>query len=45
MMVSPPSFRIWPETSGLIDCFLSIAANLLLMILVLIAKGSYELAD
>jgi hypothetical protein len=43
-MASPPSFRIWPETlSGPTDLFLSITANLL-MILVLIVKGSCELA-
>jgi hypothetical protein len=40
---SPPSFRISPETpSGPID-FFPMAANLFLMILVLIAKGSPEL--
>jgi hypothetical protein len=42
---SPPSFRISPETlSGRIDLFLPIAANLFLMILLLMAKGSPELA-
>jgi hypothetical protein len=40
IMVSSYSFRIFPETSGPTDLFLSIAANLL-MILVLMAKGSY----
>jgi hypothetical protein len=39
---SPPSFRILPET--LSDLFLPNAANFFLIILVLIAKGSPELA-
>jgi hypothetical protein len=43
--VASPSFRISPETlSGPTDSFLSIAANLPLMILVLMAKDSYKLA-
>jgi hypothetical protein len=42
IMASSPSFRIWPEIlSGPTDLFLSIAAKSLLMILVLIVKGSY----
>jgi hypothetical protein len=44
IMASPPSFRISPETpSSPIDLFFPMAANLLLMMLVLIAKGSPEL--
>jgi hypothetical protein len=45
-LASPPSFRISPETlSGHTYFFLPIAANLLLLILVLMAKGSHELAQ
>jgi hypothetical protein len=45
IMASPPSFIISPETlSGPTDLVLSVAANLFLMILVLMAKGSPELA-
>jgi hypothetical protein len=44
-MASPSSFRIWPETlSGPIDLFLPIAANIIVTILFLMAKGSHELA-
>jgi hypothetical protein len=44
-MASPPSFKISPETlCGPTDLFLPIAANFFLMILVLMAKGSPELA-
>jgi hypothetical protein len=44
IVASPPSFRISPETlSGPIDLFLPIAANLFLMTLVLMLKGSPEL--
>jgi hypothetical protein len=39
---STSSFTIWPEMSGPIDLFLSVAANLL-MILVLMAKGAHGL--
>jgi hypothetical protein len=43
-VASPTSFRISPEMlSGPTDLFLPITANLLLMILVLMAKGSPEL--
>jgi hypothetical protein len=45
IMAFPPSFKISPETlSGPTDLFLPIAANFFLMILVLIVKGSPELA-
>jgi hypothetical protein len=44
-MVSQPNFKISPETlSGPIDFFLPIAVNFFLMILLLMAKGSPELA-
>ena len=44
IMASPPSFRISPETlSGRSDLFLPLAANLFLMILVLMEEGSPEL--
>jgi hypothetical protein len=44
-MASSPSSRISPQTlSGPTDLLLPIAANLFLMILVLMAKGSRELA-
>jgi hypothetical protein len=44
IMASPPSFRISRETlSDPIDLFMAIAANLFLMILVLMAKGAPEL--
>jgi hypothetical protein len=45
IIASSLSFRISPETlSGPTDLFLPIAANFFLMILVLMAKGSPELA-
>jgi hypothetical protein len=44
-MASTPSFSVSPEPlSGPIDLFLPIIANLFLVILVLMAKGSPELA-
>jgi hypothetical protein len=44
IMASPSSFRISPEMlSGPTDLFSPIAANLLLIILLLMAKGSHEL--
>jgi hypothetical protein len=45
IMASPHSFGISPETlSGPADLFLPIAVNLL-MILVLMARGSHEVAN
>jgi hypothetical protein len=45
IMASPPTFKISPETlSDSTDLLLRIVANFFLMILVLIAKGSPELA-
>jgi hypothetical protein len=46
IMSSPTSFRILPELlSGPTVLFLPTTANLLLMILVLMAKGSHELVN
>jgi hypothetical protein len=43
IMASPPSFRILPGTqSGPTDLFLPIAANLFLIMLMLMVKGSPE---
>jgi hypothetical protein len=45
ILAFPPNFRGWPETvSGPNHLFLSIDANLLLMMLVLMAKDTNELA-
>jgi hypothetical protein len=44
IMASPPSFRISPEKlPSPTDLFLLIAANLLLLIFVMMAKGTPEL--